>query len=215
MRRVSRDAAPSPVSKTSEPRPLLVVLSGPSGVGKDSVLSRIAERDLPFHFTVTATTRPRREVNPADYQYLSFLSEDDFGRLLAEDGLLEHAQVYGYHYGVPKGPVQEALERGQDVVVRVDVQGAASIKKLAPAAVLIFIAPPSSEELEARLRARGLDKPEVMKRRLEKASSEMQQLSNFDYVVVNERDRLDEAVDRVLAIMTAERCRVGRQPVAL
>ncbi len=88
-------------------------------------------------------------------------------------------------------------------------------KKLAPAAVLIFIAPPSSEELEERLQARGLDEPEVMKRRLEKASSEMQQLSNFDYVVVNERDRLDEAVDSVLAIMTAERCRVGRQPVAL
>lgn len=195
--------------------PLLVVVSGPSGVGKDTVLSRMKERGLPFHFTATATTRPRREVKPADHQLLRFLSEEAFDRLLAEDGLLEHAQVYDYRYGVPKAPVREALERGQDVVVRVDPQGAAAIKTLAPGAVLIFLAPPSSEGLEERLRGRARDDPKTIQRRLETASWEMAQLPRFDYVVVNERDRLDDAVDQVLAIMTAERCRVGRQPVIL
>jgi len=184
-------------------------------VGKDTVLSRIRERGLPFHFTVTATTRPKREVNPADHEFLRFLSDEEFDALLSEDGLLEHAQVYGYRYGVPKAPVREALERGKDVIVRVDVQGAASIKKAAPSAVLIFLAAPSSDELEGRLRARGLDDPGAMRRRLEKASWEQDQLSHFDYAVVNERDRLDEAVDAVLAIVTAERCRVGRQAVVV
>ena len=195
--------------------PLLVVISGPSGAGKDSVLMRLRERELPFHFTVTATTRPQREVDPADHQFISFLSEEAFDRLLAEDGLLEHAQVYGYRYGVPKAPVREALERGQDVVMRVDVQGAATIKKLTPAALLIFLTPPSLEELEARLRSRGLDDAETMRRRLEAASRELEQLPRFDYAVANERDRLDDAVDQVLAIMAAERCRVGRRPVTL
>ncbi|MEX1254235.1 MAG: guanylate kinase [Dehalococcoidia bacterium] len=195
--------------------PLLVVISGPSGVGKDSVLARMRERGLPFHFTVTSTTRPKREVNPADHEFLRFLSEEEFEKLLADDGLLEHAQVYGYHYGVPKAPVRAALERRQDVIVRVDVQGAASIRKVAPGAVLVFLTAPSVEELETRLRARGLDDPEAMRRRLEKASWEQEQLPNFDYVVVNERDRLDEAVDTVLAIVTAERCRVGRQRVVV
>ncbi|MCH7719291.1 MAG: guanylate kinase [Chloroflexi bacterium] len=194
---------------------MLVVISGPSGAGKDSVLLRLRERELPFHFTVTATTRPQREVDPADHQFISFLSEEAFDRLLAEDGLLEHAQVYGYRYGVPKAPVREALERGQDVVMRVDVQGAATIKKLTPAALLIFLTPPSLEELEARLRSRGLDDPETMRRRLEAASRELEQLPRFDYAVANERDRLDDAVDQVLAIMAAERCRVGRRPVTL
>ena len=194
--------------------PLLVVISGPSGVGKDTVLARMKERGLPLHFTVTATTRPPREENSAD-PLLALLSEETFDRLLEEDGLLEHAQVYGYRYGVPKAPVREALERGQDVVVRVDTQGAASIKKLAPAAILIFLAPPSLKALEARLRARGLDDAETMQRRLQSASQEMEQASKFDHTVVNEEDGVDDVVDRVLAIMAAERSRAGRRPVVL
>lgn len=212
---MSRGPSPSLAVGEVGAGPLLVVISGPSGVGKDALLARLKERGVPAHFTVTATTRPRREVNPSDHAFLTFLSDEEFDRLLAQDGLLEHAQVYGYRYGVPKAPVREALERGQDVVVRVDIQGAATIKKLAPGAVLIFLAPPSPEELEARIRARGEDDPETVRRRLEAASRELAELSRFDYVVVNERGRLDEAVDQVLAIMTAERCRVGRQPVRL
>ena len=195
--------------------PLLVVISGPSGAGKDSVLSALRDRKLPFHFTVTATTRPKREIDPADHEFLRFLSEDEFDRLLAEDGLLEHAQVYGYRYGVPKAPVKEALEGGQDVVMRVDIQGAASIKKLAPSAVLIFLAPPSTDELERRLRARRQDDDEALRRRLDAAVRELEAQPRFDYAVVNEQDKLDDAVEQVLAIMTAERCRVGRKPVQL
>ena len=198
-----------------EAGPLLVVLSGPSGVGKDAVLSVLREREYPFHFTVTATTRPRSEIKAADHQFLSFLNEEAFDRLLADSGLLEHAQVYGYRYGVPKVQVRDALERGQDVMIRVDVQGAASIKELVPEAVLILLTPPSVEELEARLEARGRDEPDVIRRRLESAAEELAQLPHFDYVVRNERDQLAETVDQVLAIMAAERCRVGRQPVRL
>ncbi len=198
-----------------EAGPLLVVLSGPSGVGKDAVLSVLRERGHPFHFTVTATTRPRRETKAADHQFLSFLSEDAFDRLLEDSGLLEHAQVYGYRYGVPKVQVREALERGKDVLILVDVQGAASIKKLVPEAVRILLAPPSVEDLETRLHARGLDEPDVIRRRLETAAEELAQLPHFDYVVTNERDELAGTVDQVLAIMAAERCRVGRQPVRL
>lgn len=204
---------PPPVAP-EDAGPLLVVISGPSGVGKDTVLARMKERGLSFHFTVTATTRPPREENSAD-PLLALLSEEAFDRLLEEDGLLEHAQVYGYRYGVPKAPVREALERGQDVVVRVDTQGAASIKSLAPAAILIFLAPPSLKELEARLRARGLDDAKTIQRRLQAAGQEMEQASKFDHTVVNEEDGVDDVVDQVVAIMAAERSRAGRRPVVL
>ncbi len=195
--------------------PLLVVISGPSGVGKDAVLARLRERGVPAHFTVTATTRPKREVNPGDHAFLSFLSEEEFARLLANDGLLEHAQVYGYRYGVPKAQVIEALAAGKDVIMRVDVQGAATIKRLVPDALLIFLAPPSIQELEARLRSRGLDDPDTIRRRLDAAARELEEQSGFDYVIVNERDQLDQTVDRVLEIMAAERKRADRKPVKL
>jgi guanylate kinase len=212
---VSSEASPRAAPAPAGAGPLLVVISGPSGVGKDALLARLSERGMPAHFAVTATTRPKREVNAADYKYLNFLSDDEFDRLLAQDGLLEHAQVYGYRYGVPKAQIEQALAAGRDVIMRLDVQGAATIKRLAPAAVLIFLAPPSLNELEARLRARGLDDSEVIRKRLDAAEREMAEQRRFDYVVVNERDRLDGAVDTVLAIMTAERCRVGRKPVQL
>lgn len=207
---------PQPSSSAStEHGPLLVVVSGPSGAGKDSVLERLRERGVPAHFTVTATTRPKREVRAADHQFLSFLTDADFERLLAEDGLLEHANVYGYHYGVPKAPLRDALEQGKDVLVRVDVQGAATIKRLVPSAVLIFLAPPSVEELETRMRARGLDDPATIRKRLDAAERELDERARFDYVVVNERDRLDETADRILEIMETERARAGREPVRL
>ena len=208
---MSKDTSPAfPAGRAGE-GPLLIVVSGPSGVGKDAVLDRLRERGFTGHIAVTATTRPPRESTVEVDPHLSILSVQDFDRLLAEDGLLEHAQVYGHRYGVPKQPVKEALERGQDVVVRVDIQGAASIKALAPAAVLVFLAPPSLDELEERIRSRGLDDEPTIRRRLGKASEELARTPGFDYVVVNERDRLDEAVDRLLAIMAAERCRVGRR----
>ena len=212
---VSSEASPRAASASTGAGPLLIVISGPSGVGKDALLERLRERGFPAHFTVTATTRPQREVLPADHRYLRFMTEADFEKLLADDGLLEHATVYGYHYGVPKAEVAEALAAGRDVIMRVDVQGAATIKRLVPSAVSIFLAPPSVGELEVRLRGRGLDNAGVIRKRLEAAQRELAEQSTFDYVVMNERDRLDEAADRVLAIIEKERSRPGRQPVIL
>lgn len=188
-----------------------MVLSGPSGVGKDSVLERMKERGLPFHFAVTATTRPRRpsEREGVDYQ---FLSEEEYDRLLAEDGFLEHASVYQHRYGVPRAPIRQALAEGRDVIMRTDVQGADTIRRLVPEALLIFLAPPSPEELEQRLRARETDSPAALEVRLATARKELARAEEFDYVVVNERDRLDETVERVLAIIAAEKRRPGRRP---
>lgn len=196
-------------------KPLLVVISGPSGAGKDSVLERLRERGIPAHFTVTATTRPQREVKPEDHRFLSFLSEEEFQSLLANDGLLEHAEVYGYHYGVPKAPLREALADGKDVLVRVDVQGAATIKKLVPDAVLIFLTAASIEELKERLVARGQNDAATVERRLDAARRELEQRETFDYVVVNERDGLNRTVDRVVEILAEERVRAGRRPVEI
>ena len=195
--------------------PLLVVISGPSSAGKDSVLGCLRERHYPAHFTVTATTRPKREVRPEDHAFLKFLTDSEFEDLLRNDGLLEHAEVYGYHYGVPKAPLREAIDSGKDVIMRVDVQGAETIKKLVPSTVLIFLTLPSIDEIEARIRSRGRDDEETVQRRLKAAVRELDELPKFDYAVVNERDRLDETVDKVEAILLAERCRVGRAQVTL
>jgi guanylate kinase len=200
----------------SGPRhPMLIVLSGPSGVGKDSVLSRMKERGLPFHYTVTATTRPRREVRPEDHEFLRFLTNEEFDALLLEDGLLEHANVYGKSYGVPKEPVKRALESGKDVIMRVDVQGAASIRRVAPSALLIFLAPRSMDELRARLHARALDDREAVERRLAKASEEMARSTEFDSIVINEDGALEGTVDRIIEIIEEERARPDREAVVL
>jgi guanylate kinase len=199
----------------SGPAPsLLVVLSGPSGVGKDAVIERMKERGLPFHYAVTATTRPSRPSEREGVDYY-FLSEDDYDRLLAEGGFLEHAHVYQHRYGVPKAPLRQALAEGRDVIVRTDVQGAHTIRSLVPEAVLVFLAPPASEELERRLSSRRTDSPEAQRLRLETARREMARAADFDYMVTNETDRLDQTVDRLLAIVADEKAREGRRPVRL
>jgi guanylate kinase len=194
--------------------PLLVVLSGPSGAGKDSILNRLRQLGYPFHYTVTATTREPREgeVEGRDYY---FLSTDDFQTLLARDGFLEHACVYGRLYGVPKSPVLDALERRQDVIMRTNVDGAESIRAQAPGAVLVFVTAPSIEALEQRLRQRQTDTAEEIERRLAKVHEEIARLQDFDYVVINGEDALDECVTSILGIITAEKCRVSRRPLGL
>jgi guanylate kinase len=180
-------------------------------VGKDSVLARLAEKGLPFRRVLTVTTRPRRpgERDGVDY---SFLKDEEYDRLLASGGLLEHAEVYGLRYGVPKAPVRQALARGEDVVVRVDVQGAATLRRLLPEAVLVFLAPASLEELEERLRRRHTEDEAVLRRRLDTARREMEQQGLFHYVVVNADGRLEEAAERLASIIEAEKRRPGRQP---
>lgn len=193
---------------------LLVILSGPSGVGKDAVLERMKGRGLPFHYAVTATTRPRRPSEKEGDDYY-FLSEEDYDRMLAEGGFLEHAHVYEHRYGVPKEPLRRALVEGRDVIMRTDVQGVETIQRLVPEAVVIFLAAPSVEELERRLSGRKTDSPEAQRLRLETARREMAKAAEFDYVVVNEKDRLDEAVDQVLEAIATEKRRPGRRPVRL
>jgi guanylate kinase len=195
------------------PHPLLIVLSGPAGVGKDAVLNRLKAIRYPLYFVVTATDRAPRpnEVDGVDY---FFVTTAEFQRLEREGELLEHALVYGQHKGVPKHQVREALAAGQDVVMRVDVQGAATVREIAPQAVLIFLTA-SDADLEKRLRRRRTDSPEQLAIRLEKAREEKERITEFDYVVVNEENQLDQAVRCVISIIEAEHCRVHPRKVQL
>jgi len=196
------------------PPPLLIVLSGASGVGKDACVNRLKELGAPFHFVVTVTTRPKRpnEVDGVDYH---FISVEEYQSLLERGELLEHATVYGHFYGVPKQQVREAWARGQDVLLRIDVQGAATIKKIAPGAVLIFLAPSSTDELMRRLVARRTEAGIDLERRMATAREEMKQIPKFDYVAINRDDQLDEAARQIMAILAAEKCRVHPRRVNL
>ena len=187
------------------PGPMLVVLSGPSGVGKDSVLRRLRELDQYWHFTVTATTRTQRLGEEDGEDYL-FMDRDSFHQMVREGDFLECAQVYGNWYGVPKSQVKEAMDKGMDVIMKTDVQGAATIRDLAPGGIFIFLMPPSPQELERRLRERKTETTPDLELRIRTAMDEMRQLSLFDYVVVN--DDLETAADQIKAIITAEKCHI-------
>ena len=187
--------------------PLLIVLSGPSGVGKDAVISRIREQGKPYHFAVTATTRPQR-ANEQDRVDYIFVTRQEFDRMILECDLLEWAEVHGNLYGVPKAQIVKALQEGKDILIQMDVQGAATIRKLASDALLIFLAPPTVEDLHRRLRERLTESCEALDRRLKTAQMEMREASKFDHVVVNHGGRLDDAVDEIERIVALERCRV-------
>ena len=197
----------NPLVQGHRPWPLLVVISGPSGVGKDAALMRMRELGFPFHFVVTATDRPQRpgEIPGVDYH---FLSSAEFHRMIRNDEFVEWAEVYGQLKGIPKYEIREALRSGKDVVMRIDVQGAATIHQLAPDAVLIFMIPANFEELRTRLHWRRSESHEEVERRLETARHEMEHIGGFDYVVVNEEARLDEAVGQIRSIIRAEKQRV-------
>ena len=198
----------------SQPRPVLVVLSGPSGVGKDATLQLMKQQDHSFHFVVTATTRPRRpnEVEGVDYHFVSMA---EFAHMIENDELLEHAMVYGDYKGIPKKHVREALASGKDVMMRIDVQGAATIRELIPNAVTIFLTSESEEELVRRLQQRKTEDPGKLAMRIATARQELRRVVEFDYVVVNRVDRLHETADHVHSIIAAEKCRVDWTPVTI
>jgi guanylate kinase len=195
-----------------EQPPLLIVISGPSGVGKDSVVNLLKERG--YHFVITATDRPPRpgEVHGRDYV---FYTTAEFEGMIAEGEMLERARVYGQYKGIPKAHVRQALASGLDAVMRVDVQGARTVKSLIPEAITIFLTCESKEELIARLRERRTESEEALQHRLATAAEEMACIPEFDYLVVNYHDALQEAVADVEAIIQAEHCRAIPRKVSL
>jgi guanylate kinase len=196
------------------PRPVLVVISGPSGVGKDTVLQALKQAAYPFYFVVTATTRGRRsgERDGVDYH---FVTVGEFAEMIENNELIEHAVVYGDYKGIPKKHVREALASGKDVIMRIDVQGAATIRRLVPNVVTIFLTAESEEKLVRRLRERKTEEADQLKMRIVTARRELQRIVEFDYVVINREDALDETVDQVLSIIKAEKSRVDWTPVIL
>jgi guanylate kinase len=196
------------------PQPLLIVISGPSGAGKDTVMQRMQERGLPFHFVVTATTRPKRanETHGKDY---FFVSKEEFAHMLDEDELIEHAIVYGDYKGIPKQQVREALATGQDVVMRIDVQGAETVRKMAPEALMIFIATENEEALVQRLETRKTETVDSLAIRIATARKELKRVEAFDYVIINRDFHLDTTVDTIRAIIEAEHHRVIPRKVSL
>jgi guanylate kinase len=195
-------------------RPLLIVISGPSGAGKDAVLTKMKELGCPLEYIVTVTTRPQRDTerNNVDYH---FTSKERFQEMIEGKEFLEWANVYGNWYGVPKKPITQALDKGQDIIVKVDIQGAATIKKILPQAVFIFLTPPSVEELIVRLKQRRTESPSDLALRTKTAETEIKQLSLFDYIVVNKRGEIDPAVSEIKAIIAAEKCRVTPGEITL
>ena len=184
---------------------LLIVYTGASGVGKGTIMKKLLERNPNLRLSVSATTRAPREGEQHGREYY-FVSREEFDRMIDEDGLLEHAEYVGNKYGTPKEAVFRMLDEGLDVILEIEVKGFLQIKKACPDCVTIFIAPPSYEELEARLRSRGTETEEVITARMKTAEQELQSQSLFDYVVVN--DDVDRAADEVLSII-AERKRIG------
>lgn len=199
---------------TRQTRPLVILISGPSGVGKDAVLKRMKERGLPFHFVVTTTTRPIRpdEVHGEDY---FFVSREAFAEMIEREELIEFAIVYNDYKGIPKEQVQQALASGSDVIMRVDVQGAETVRGLYPEALLIFLSTQTEAELTQRLEARKTETPENLKLRIATARQEFKKINLFDYYVINTDLKLDDAVDTILAIVAAEHHRIQPRQVQL
>ena len=195
--------------------PVLVVISGPSGVGKDTIARQlIATQPQKFHFVVTATTRPPRVGEVEGYDYF-FVTSDQFAAMIENDELLEYAVVDSDYKGIPKQQIRDALDSGRDVIMRLDIQGAATVRKLIPNCISIFLVAESEASLLQRLQERKSETPEGLNLRIATARQEMKQVQAFDYCVVNAAGRQEETVDRILAIVKAAHSRVHQHPVRL
>lgn len=186
---------------------LLLVVSAPSGGGKGTILKELFAQDDNLRLSVSATTRAPRPGEEHGKQYY-FISREEFESLISQNKMLEHAEYVGNYYGTPRDPVEEWLAAGNDVVLEIEVQGGAQVKKLMPECVSIFILPPSMKVLEDRLRGRGTEAEETVQKRLSTARREIPQAKEYDYIVFN--DRLEDAVDDIQAILRAEKLKYSR-----
>ena len=193
---------------------LVIVISGPSGVGKDATIARLKQSGLKFHHVVTSTTRNKRPGESDGVDYF-FISRDKFQEGIGKDEFLEYAEVYGNYYGVPKSEVRRGLSKDADVLIKVDVQGAVTLKKKIPGAVFIFLLPPSAEDLHQRIRRRKADTEKDVGLRMGMLTEELKSLSFFDYAVINHNNDLDKTVTTVKAIISAEKCRVKRRSITI
>ena len=198
---------PLDIPEANPAPPLLVVLSGPSGVGKDAALEGLKKLDRPWHFAITATTRPPRSGEQYGVDYI-FLETETFHKMKERDQFLECAEVYGRWYGVPRSQVRQSLKNGKDVILKIDVQGAATLRKIAPEALTIMLVPASYAELRNRLNQRMSESAPDLELRLQTAKEELAQTSQFDYRVINRDGGLEQAIAEIDAIITAEKCRV-------
>lgn len=180
------------------------IISGPSGTGKDTLMKKLFEKLPELAFSISSITRPIRSDEVPGEKY-NFISHEQFEKMLAEDEFLEHNLYVGNYYGTPKTPVINCIEKGQDILIEVDVNGAAQIREKMPDVVTIFILPPSLEELKRRLTSRGTDSPEVIEKRLNEALREIEGSVDYDYVVVN--DKLEKAVDDFINILSVDKCK--------
>jgi guanylate kinase len=195
-------------------KPLMIVISGPSGVGKDSVIHEMMQRKLPIHFVITANTRLPRPDEKEGVDYF-FVSKERFQAMIKHGELIEYSRVYEDYKGVPKWQVEQAFASGKDVIMRLDVQGAEKIRKLYPGALLIFLVPANEDEWIERFIARTGEPPNDLDVRIKKAKEELQKIPLFDFVVVNPQNKLYEAVDVVEAIIKAEHHRLQQRSTSL
>jgi guanylate kinase len=202
--------------KTTTPASGLVfILSGPSGVGKSTLIERLKLDGFPITYSVTATTRPRRQGEEHGVHYY-FVTDSEYDALLEAEQFLEHAVVHNlYRYGIPLHSIRDGLRRGQDVILAPDVQGASTVRWKLPNAITVFLRPASLDELVPRLVARGTESPEERRIRMATAEREMERVSEYDYVIVNQRDKVDQAVSDLKAIIVAERSRVCPRTITL
>ncbi len=186
----------------------LFIISGPSGSGKDTVLQELFKKCPDLLFSISSVTRPMRQGETEGEKY-NFISREQFESMIANDELLEHNQFVGNYYGTPKAPVEAAINSGKDIIVEIDVNGAAQIRSKIKDAISVFIMPPSLEILKARLSRRGTETADVIEKRIAVALGEISRATEYDYIVVN--DDLIEAVDDFAAIITADRLKIERQ----